>query len=142
MAGYWRHVLNRIPLRYEPTLWSIVFPLGMYSVGSQFLGDIDHLPIVHAIGFGESWVALGAWSVTFGAMLVHLWRTVARPSRELAGEPGLRKESRQPAYNRGIPPVTSRVRRQLPRGWEIVRIAACSHVDASSYGLGEVPARS
>lgn len=89
MAGYWRHVRNRIPLRYEPTLWSIVFPLGMYSVGSQFLGDIDHLPIVHAIGYGESWIALGAWLVTFGAMLVHLWRTVIRPARARVGEPGL-----------------------------------------------------
>jgi tellurite resistance protein TehA-like permease len=24
-AGVWRHVIHRLPLRYEPTLWSIVF---------------------------------------------------------------------------------------------------------------------
>lgn len=78
VAGYWRHVRHRVPLRYEATLWSIVFPLGMYGVGSEFLGDVDRLPIVHAIGLGESWVALGAWAITFVAMLANLWRTVLR----------------------------------------------------------------
>ena len=33
-AGVWRHVVHRIPLRYEATAWSVVFPLGMYGVGS------------------------------------------------------------------------------------------------------------
>lgn len=81
MAGWWKHVRHRMPLRYEPTLWSIVFPLGMYGVGSQFLGDVDRLPIVHAIGFGESWVALAAWAATFAAMLVAVWRQVLRAPR-------------------------------------------------------------
>ncbi|MEZ5211982.1 tellurite resistance/C4-dicarboxylate transporter family protein [Gordonia sp. (in: high G+C Gram-positive bacteria)] len=78
-AGYWKHVRRRVPLRYEATLWSIIFPLGMYGVGSRFLGEIDHLPMVHAIGVGESWFALAAWLATFVAMVVHGWRTVVRP---------------------------------------------------------------
>ncbi|GAA3767134.1 tellurite resistance/C4-dicarboxylate transporter family protein [Microbacterium kribbense] len=81
MAGLWRHVRHRIRFRYEATLWSIIFPLGMYGVGSQFLGDVDKLPIMHAIGFAESWVAFAAWIVTFVAMLLNLWRTVLRAPR-------------------------------------------------------------
>ncbi|HTM85883.1 MAG TPA: tellurite resistance/C4-dicarboxylate transporter family protein [Mycobacterium sp.] len=77
-AGLWRHVVHRIPLHYEAPLWSIVFPLGMYGVGSHYLGQIDHLPTVEAIGADESWVALAAWTVTFVAMLVHLTRSLAR----------------------------------------------------------------
>ncbi len=86
-AGWWRHVTNRIPLRYEATLWSIVFPLGMYGVASYYLGHADHLPIVLAIGHVEIWVALAAWVVTFLAMLTHLFRTlvldpqIAEPDR-------------------------------------------------------------
>ena len=75
-AGWWRHVKNRVPLRYEATLWSIVFPLGMYGVAAYYLGQADHLPIVAAIGHSEIWVALGAWILTFVAMLVHLLRTL------------------------------------------------------------------
>ncbi|UUT36506.1 tellurite resistance/C4-dicarboxylate transporter family protein [Microbacterium elymi] len=81
IAGWWRHVRHRIPFRYEATLWSIVFPLGMYGVGSQFLGDVDHLPIVHTIGYVEMWVALAAWTGTFVWMLVTIWRDVLRPVR-------------------------------------------------------------
>jgi tellurite resistance protein TehA-like permease len=69
-AGWWRHVVHRIPVRYDPTWWSVVFPLGMYGVGSHYLGEADHLPIVKAIGENESWFALAAWVLTFAAMLV------------------------------------------------------------------------
>jgi tellurite resistance protein TehA-like permease len=79
-AGIWRHVVHRIPLRYEATLWSIVFPLGMYGVGGHYLGQADHLPIVRHIGADESWVALAAWALTFLAMIHHLFRTVLRPA--------------------------------------------------------------
>jgi tellurite resistance protein TehA-like permease len=75
-AGWWRHVTNRIPLRYEATLWSIVFPLGLYGVAGYYLGRADHLPIVEAIGQAEIWVALAAWLLTFVAMLIHLLRTL------------------------------------------------------------------
>lgn len=77
-AGWWRHVTHRVPLRYEPALWSFVFPLGMYGVAGHYLGLADHLGIVTDIGHDETWVALAAWALTFAAMLAHLggllWR--------------------------------------------------------------------
>jgi tellurite resistance protein TehA-like permease len=86
-AGWWRHVTHRIPLRYEATLWSIVFPVGMYGVAGHYLGAADHLPIVRAIGENETWAALVVWAVTFVAMVVHLLHSlVLRPrSRTLPG---------------------------------------------------------
>ena len=45
-AGAWRHFVRRVPLRYVATLWSIVFPLGMYAVAGMYLGRTDHLPMV------------------------------------------------------------------------------------------------
>ena len=71
-GGIWRHVVHRVPLRYEATLWSIVFPLGMYGVGAHYLGRADHLPIVETIGDLESWIALAVWTIAFIAMLRHL----------------------------------------------------------------------
>jgi tellurite resistance protein TehA-like permease len=61
-AGIWRHVVHRVPLRYEAALWSVVFPLGMYGVGGDYLGQADRLPIVEHIGEVESWVALAVWT--------------------------------------------------------------------------------
>jgi tellurite resistance protein TehA-like permease len=76
-AGWWRHGLNRVPLRYEATLWSIVFPLGMYAVAGIYLGQADSLPIVE--GIGRFWlfaVAFPVWMCTFVAMLLNVYRTL------------------------------------------------------------------
>jgi len=75
-AGWWRHVRRRIPLRYEATLWSIIFPLGMYAVAGIYLGRADDLPVVEAVGSIGLWIALAAWALVFLAMVVHLVRTV------------------------------------------------------------------
>jgi tellurite resistance protein TehA-like permease len=36
--GLWRHLTHHVPLRYTTALWSIVFPLGMYSTASMTFG--------------------------------------------------------------------------------------------------------
>ncbi len=77
-AGWWRHVSRRVPLRYEATLWSIIFPLGMYAVAGIYLGRADDLPLVGRIGSTELWVAFGAWLLTLVAMCRHVLRTVVR----------------------------------------------------------------
>jgi tellurite resistance protein TehA-like permease len=78
-VGWRRHVKHRIPLRYEPALWSIVFPLGMYAVASRTLGTTLQLPIVTAIGSVQVWVALAVWVVVFVSMVTHLIDTARKP---------------------------------------------------------------
>ncbi len=68
-AGVWRHFVHRVPLRYVPTLWSIVFPVGMFAVASINLGRVDRLPLVEAIGDGALMVAVIVWALVFVAML-------------------------------------------------------------------------
>jgi tellurite resistance protein TehA-like permease len=70
--GVWRHLLRRVPVKYQPPLWSIVFPLGMYAVASIELGAAAELPIVGQIGRAWVWVGLSAWFVVFTAMLATL----------------------------------------------------------------------
>jgi tellurite resistance protein TehA-like permease len=55
--------------RYWPGAWTIVFPLGMYAVASTHLGSASDLPLARGIGFGEAWVALCAWALTFGLLV-------------------------------------------------------------------------
>lgn len=75
-AGWWRHGIRHVPLIYEATLWSIIFPLGMYAVAGIYLGRANSLPVVGVIGRYELWVALGAWVITFVAMIRHIILTV------------------------------------------------------------------
>jgi tellurite resistance protein TehA-like permease len=75
--GVWRHIVRRLPLRYHPSYWAMVFPLGMYGAATFrmrqaiALGTLDWLPkLVLA-------VALLAWAVTF-AGLCHRLAVAAR----------------------------------------------------------------
>jgi tellurite resistance protein TehA-like permease len=58
-----------VPLTYEPTWWSIVFPLDMYAVAGMYLGRADDLLIVEWIG--RAWLrgALTARTLVLLAML-------------------------------------------------------------------------
>ena len=75
--GYWRHRVRKVPLRYEASLWSMVFPLGMYSVAGIYLGRADNLPIVGWIGANFLWVALAVWAIVFVAMMLQILRSIA-----------------------------------------------------------------
>ena len=69
IAGLWRHFRHRIPLGYSAGLWSMVFPLGMYSVASTNVGKVDGVPIISWIGAQWYWIALTVWAIVFAAMV-------------------------------------------------------------------------
>ena len=79
-AGVWRHFVHKVPLRYVPTYWSIVFPVGMFAVASLNLGRVDRLPVVEAIGGGALVVAVLVWATVFVAMLRNLFRVLRHPT--------------------------------------------------------------
>lgn len=66
--GFWRHVVHRESVRYEAGLWSIVFPLGMYSVASMHFGTVARLPFMITIGEIGAGIAGIAWIVVAVAM--------------------------------------------------------------------------
>lgn len=75
-AGVWRHWVHKVPLKYEATLWSICFPLGMYAVAGIYLGQADQLPLVGAIGRTELWLAVVVVAMVLVAMVRHVLLTV------------------------------------------------------------------
>ncbi|ALG83914.1 tellurite resistance/C4-dicarboxylate transporter family protein [Gordonia phthalatica] len=87
-AGYWRHGIHKVSLRYDISFWSIVFPLGMYGVGCHQLGMVNKMPILDAVGHVEIWVAVAAWALTFAGFLAKVFgwsRTAADGYRSRLG---------------------------------------------------------
>jgi tellurite resistance protein TehA-like permease len=76
--GIWRLARGPARLGYVPTLWSVVFPLGMYAVASMELGTVAGMPLVEGIGRVWTWVAIPAWLGVFGAMCVTLLASATR----------------------------------------------------------------
>jgi tellurite resistance protein TehA-like permease len=64
IMGVWRHGVKRVPLRYDPQFWALVFPLGMYSVATAAMIDAIGLPFGSWIPATFFWIALCAWTIT------------------------------------------------------------------------------
>jgi tellurite resistance protein TehA-like permease len=74
--GIWRYLIRGYPRTFEPRLWSVVFPLGMYTVASYALGKAAGLDFM--VSISQVWVFVGvvAWAVVMLLMIVALIRAL------------------------------------------------------------------
>lgn len=69
LFGVWKHVINKEPFIYEPILWSMVFPLGMYATASERLGRVAEFPPMIWIAQFVIWIAIIAWVLVMVGMI-------------------------------------------------------------------------
>lgn len=78
LFGIWKHAVRKMPLQYEPVMWSFVFPLGMYAVASARLGlTADFLPLKW-ISSIMVWVAFFAWCFTLIGFIKNAIRNLSK----------------------------------------------------------------
>lgn len=90
IVGFWRHAVERVPIVYDAQYWSLVFPLGMYTVATFVFANATGMKFLLIIPQVSVYIAILAWAVTFGAMiykLANFWRIKpATSGRELRSE--------------------------------------------------------
>jgi tellurite resistance protein TehA-like permease len=86
LFGIWRYVLRRYPWAYEPRLWNVVFPLGMYTVASWTLGQARGLGFMASVARVWVWVGVAAWVAVLALMISGLMRALS-DHRSAAAEP-------------------------------------------------------
>ncbi len=69
LLGFWRYVLRRYPPTYEPRIWNMVFPLGMYTVASYSLGHVAGLGFMASVARFWVWIGVTAW-VAVGCLMI------------------------------------------------------------------------
>ncbi|HSM95607.1 MAG TPA: tellurite resistance/C4-dicarboxylate transporter family protein [Rhizomicrobium sp.] len=82
LFGIWKHLVCRVPLTYSPTLWSLVFPLGMYSVATFRFSLATQFPFLQSAGRGFAWIAAAAWLATTVGLIfssASYFRSAAKP---------------------------------------------------------------
>lgn len=62
--GVWKYLVRREPLVYHPMFWSLVFPLGMYTVATYRLSLAADFPPLQWIPAILLWIAFAAWLLT------------------------------------------------------------------------------
>jgi tellurite resistance protein TehA-like permease len=77
LFGIWRYLIRGYPRSYEPRLWNVVFPLGMYTVASWSLGHAaSGLIFMTSIARIWFWVGFAAWIIVLTLMAVAALRAV------------------------------------------------------------------
>ncbi len=69
--GVWRHLVCHVSLRYHPSYWSLVFPLGMYSAATYQMRaslQLDYFAWLPTFTLG---IALSAWTATAAGLAWH-----------------------------------------------------------------------
>ena len=72
IVGFWRHVVERVQITYDPQYWSLVFPLGMYTAATNAFANSARMQFLLFIPRAAVYVALLAWLITFCAMILKL----------------------------------------------------------------------
>ena len=75
----WKYLLRGQVLRYSVLLWSVVFPLGMYSAATLALADAYQIRFLHVLARLFFWIAFLAWCATFTGALHAAWASIVRP---------------------------------------------------------------
>lgn len=78
LFGLWRYFVRGYSWDYEPKLWSVVFPLGMYAVASVTLGRAIEFDFMPALASVWVWIGFGAWLAVVLLMLLALVRSLRK----------------------------------------------------------------
>ncbi len=83
VLGAWRHGFKRVPLKYEPQLWSMVFPLGMYTFATHSASQQFKLPFLEPIAAVFLRLACFAWLCVFVGLIADAVR-ILRSNKTIA----------------------------------------------------------
>jgi tellurite resistance protein TehA-like permease len=64
MFDIWKHGVRGEPIRYTPSLWGFVFPLGMFAIASGRLSLASDFTLLQSVSYVMVWIALIAWMGT------------------------------------------------------------------------------
>jgi len=87
--GVWRHIVRKLPLRYHPSYWALVFPLGMYGAATfkmRSVIQLEQLAWAPKVTLG---VALIAWAAAFAGLVDQGSRAIISRGRSNAHTPGV-----------------------------------------------------
>jgi tellurite resistance protein TehA-like permease len=78
ILGAWRHLSERFPLRYDPSYWGLVFPLGMYTTCTRRMADAIETPYLLIVPRVAVYIALAAWLIVLLGLMRSLVGPIAR----------------------------------------------------------------
>lgn len=63
VISVYKCVVSKPRFQYHPAQWTVVFPLGMYTVASNELSEVPGLSMIHWLVPWWLWIAFAAWAI-------------------------------------------------------------------------------
>ena len=76
ILGFWRHIIKKVPLKYNSQYWGMVFPFGMYTVCTLKLSQAIDIPFLMGISSVFVIIAIGTWAIVFVGLLYYLLQSI------------------------------------------------------------------
>ncbi|MEY2343207.1 tellurite resistance/C4-dicarboxylate transporter family protein [Acidithiobacillus sp. IBUN Pt1247-S3] len=64
LLGVWKHLVHKIPIRYEVGYWAMVFPIGMYSLSCVKIAEVFHIFFLGLAAYNFYSISLLCWVFT------------------------------------------------------------------------------
>jgi tellurite resistance protein TehA-like permease len=80
IIAVWRHGVARVPIVYSAQYWTLVFPIGMYTVATGALAEATGLKMLTLISKLTVYASLLAWILTFIGMLRKILKSNQHPA--------------------------------------------------------------
>ena len=99
LLGVWRHVGARVPLRYDPQYWAMVFPIAMFALASRQVGAVADVPVLRGVSTVVTWFAVAVWATVLAGLLASLVRGAlvhGRTGPRVVGEPCITHDTVSP----------------------------------------------
>ncbi len=77
----WRYLVRGEVPAYEPALWGMVFPLGMYTTATFQLSQAAGLGFLASVPQAFIFLAWAAWIGAFAGLIRHIWTGLRQPGR-------------------------------------------------------------
>ncbi|MDY0409702.1 tellurite resistance/C4-dicarboxylate transporter family protein [Virgibacillus soli] len=74
----WRYVYHHFPITYDPQLWGMVFPLGMYTASTFQLSHALDVPFLIVIPKVMFYIAFTAWILVLCGLIHHIYLHIIR----------------------------------------------------------------
>lgn len=76
ILGLWVHIVRRVPVTYNPQLWAMVFPIGMYTASTYQLARATQFELLLLIPKATIFLAIFIWALTFAGLLRRIARNI------------------------------------------------------------------
>lgn len=81
----WKYLIKKVSLSYNPSLWSLGFCLGMYTVATQKLSKALNTPFIQSLSEVFIYISFAVWGLVMLGLVISLVKSLTSDTNKSSG---------------------------------------------------------